>query len=251
MGLEAASFISQLNAANPVGGVDNYSTADDHLRLLKSVLLAQFPNFTAAAVTATVAQINFLVGVTSGIQAQIDTKEATANKNAANGYAGLDGSAQLANARVSASNVTQHQAALSIALTQLTGATYPAASGVNITNLNASALASGSVPDARVPLSNVNQHQGSLSIGTGQLTGSMPDARIPASNVTQHQAALSIAATQLTGSIADARIPVSNVSQHQASIKTRNVTGKGGTSVTLQSGGSASGGSDGDVILIY
>ncbi|KKM61791.1 hypothetical protein LCGC14_1528190 [marine sediment metagenome] len=47
MGLESATFISELVASNPVGGVDDYATADDHLRLIKAVLKGQFPNFTA------------------------------------------------------------------------------------------------------------------------------------------------------------------------------------------------------------
>lgn len=90
MSLETASFISQLNAANPVGAVDDYSTTDDHLRMIKAVLQGQFPNFTAAAVTATVAELNLLAGaaaaglsaaeilfvngVTSSIQTQLDSK---------------------------------------------------------------------------------------------------------------------------------------------------------------------------------
>ncbi|KKN64459.1 hypothetical protein LCGC14_0491470 [marine sediment metagenome] len=65
MGLESASYISQLVATNPVGGVDDYATADDHLRLIKAVLQGQFPNFTAAAMNATVVELNKLVGVTA------------------------------------------------------------------------------------------------------------------------------------------------------------------------------------------
>ena len=166
--------------------------------------------------------------------------------------AGNIGSGTFNNARVAESNVTQHQAALSLAATQ---------------------LASGSIPDARVPASNVTQHQAALTIGktqvtdfdffartavtgtpvffaekyagtvyanlsgdasavsgitagqipnldTGKLTsGTLADARVAESNVTQHQAALSLAATQLTsGSIPNARVPASNVTQHQASL---------------------------------
>lgn len=55
MGLEAASFISQLDAANPLG-TDQKGQGDDHLRLIKAVLLATLPNFNAA-LTATPAQI--------------------------------------------------------------------------------------------------------------------------------------------------------------------------------------------------
>lgn len=61
MALETATYISQLVSTNPTGA-DDRSTADDHLRLIKAVLLAQFPNFTAAAMTATVAELNLLAG---------------------------------------------------------------------------------------------------------------------------------------------------------------------------------------------
>lgn len=66
MGIETATYINQLNSANPVGNVDAYSTADDHLRLIKSVLLAQFPNATAVAMTATWADLNLLAGAAAG-----------------------------------------------------------------------------------------------------------------------------------------------------------------------------------------
>lgn len=78
MAIEAATYISQLVAANPPGS-DNRTTADDHLRLIKSVLLAQFPSLGAAAVNATAAQINYLVGVTSAVQTQIDAKAPSAS----------------------------------------------------------------------------------------------------------------------------------------------------------------------------
>jgi microcystin-dependent protein len=60
MGLETASFINQLNVNNPVH-TDPVDQADSHLRLIKSVLQAQFPNFTAAAIASTNAQIDAVV----------------------------------------------------------------------------------------------------------------------------------------------------------------------------------------------
>lgn len=83
-------------------------------------------------------------------------------------------------------------------------------------------------------------------------SGTFADARIAQSNVTQHQAALSLATSQVTsGTFADARVAQSNVTQHQAAIKGKNITGKSGVSFTIQSGGTASGGADGDLIGIY
>lgn len=61
MGLEAATYISGLVATNPVGATDPVSQGDDHIRLLKSVLLATLPGLTGA-VSATHTELNQLHG---------------------------------------------------------------------------------------------------------------------------------------------------------------------------------------------
>lgn len=58
MSLETATYISDLVSTNPVGATDFVNQGDDHIRLLKAVLQAQFPNLGAAAVTYTAAQLN-------------------------------------------------------------------------------------------------------------------------------------------------------------------------------------------------
>lgn len=60
MPLESATYISDLVVTNPPG-TDNLSTADDHIRLLKSVLKTTFPNITGA-VTVTQAALNAIGG---------------------------------------------------------------------------------------------------------------------------------------------------------------------------------------------
>jgi len=77
MSVETASHISQLNTSWPQA-VDLISEGDDHIRLIKTVLKTQFPNFGTNAITATAAEVNYLVGVTSAIQTQIDGKAGTA-----------------------------------------------------------------------------------------------------------------------------------------------------------------------------
>lgn len=72
MTVETASYISQLDPTYPAAG-DPKSEGDNHLRLLKNVLKTQFPSFGTTAITATAAEVNYLVGVTSGVQAQIST----------------------------------------------------------------------------------------------------------------------------------------------------------------------------------
>jgi hypothetical protein len=64
MTVETASYISQLNTSYPAVG-DAVGEGDDHLRLIKTVLQTQFPNLTAAAVNATVTELNLLDGVTA------------------------------------------------------------------------------------------------------------------------------------------------------------------------------------------
>ena len=65
MGLETASYISELVAANPTA-TDPISQGEDHLRLIKSVLQTQFSGLSGTtAVTSSGAELNILDGVTA------------------------------------------------------------------------------------------------------------------------------------------------------------------------------------------
>ena len=82
MALESATYISDLNAANPAA-TDGLAQADDHFRLIKGAVKATFPNVTgavtashgaldaastfAASITASAAEINVLDGVSAGL----------------------------------------------------------------------------------------------------------------------------------------------------------------------------------------
>ena len=59
MTVEAATFISNLVPANPANSDDRKEGAE-HLRLIKTILQAQFPNFTAVAVTPSALYLNEL-----------------------------------------------------------------------------------------------------------------------------------------------------------------------------------------------
>ncbi len=63
MGLESFSYITSLNASNPVHATDQVSVGDDHLRGVKTTLLNSFPQ-VAGAVTVTHTEFNNLDGVT-------------------------------------------------------------------------------------------------------------------------------------------------------------------------------------------
>lgn len=71
MGLESATYVGQLNSSNPAAS-DQRSQGDDHIRLVKATLLASFPAVTGA-VTPTHTELNYVDGVTSAIQTQLDS----------------------------------------------------------------------------------------------------------------------------------------------------------------------------------
>lgn len=77
MSLETGTYINSLVSTNPVSG-DPKSQGDDHLRLIKSTILSTWPNITGA-VTPTHTELNYVDGVTSAIQTQIDAKSPIAN----------------------------------------------------------------------------------------------------------------------------------------------------------------------------
>lgn len=78
MGTESPTYISDLNTAWPLGS-DPKTTADNHIRNVKTAVKNTFPN-VAGAVTPTHTEFNYLVGVTSGIQSQIAAKGAVAGQ---------------------------------------------------------------------------------------------------------------------------------------------------------------------------
>lgn len=104
MALESGTYINSLVATNPVA-TDGLAEADDHMRLIKATIKSTFPSITGAVTathtqlnalsgyTGTVADLNYakdlnatgvtatefdyLDGVTSNIQTQLGTKQAT------------------------------------------------------------------------------------------------------------------------------------------------------------------------------
>ena len=76
MSLESATYISDLDSANPTAS-DPKSQGDDHIRLVKATVKTTFPN-VSGAVTPTHTELNYVDGVTSPIQTQLDAKGAKA-----------------------------------------------------------------------------------------------------------------------------------------------------------------------------
>lgn len=63
MGLEAATYISDLDVNNPAGG-DAASTLDNHIRMIKQVLINQLGNLPDVALTAIAAAVLNDLGIT-------------------------------------------------------------------------------------------------------------------------------------------------------------------------------------------
>lgn len=130
MGLETFSYITSLNSSNPVHATDPVSQGDDHLRGVKTTLLNSWPNINAA-VNFTPTEGNYLVGVTSAIQTQIDGKSATSHTHPTSDIV----SGTMADARIAESNVTQHEAALTVTESQVSDLGTYLSDGDQITNL--------------------------------------------------------------------------------------------------------------------
>ena len=77
MALESTTYINGLVATNPAG-TDARSQGDDHIRMVKSSVKATFPNITGA-ITPTHTELNYVDGVTSALQTQLDTKAPSAS----------------------------------------------------------------------------------------------------------------------------------------------------------------------------
>jgi len=88
MPVESGTTISQLDQTWPLGS-DNLQQGDDHIRFIKSVLIAQFPGALGQgfneAIVATEAELNYLSGVTSNVQDQINSITSDVNFYAPSG----------------------------------------------------------------------------------------------------------------------------------------------------------------------
>jgi len=69
--LTGTKYIDDLNSSNPAAG-DNVSEGDDHIRGIKNVLKLTFPNIDGA-ISASDTELNYVDGVTSSIQSQLNT----------------------------------------------------------------------------------------------------------------------------------------------------------------------------------
>lgn len=157
MALESATYIDDLVASNPVGGTDDYATADDHLRLIKSVLQNSFPNISGA-MNASDVELNTLDGILAS----------TAELNILDGYTGTTGDLNILSGAdvggLTAAELMYVAGVTSDIQTQING--KAASSHTHAaTDIN-----SGVMANAQIQESNVTQHQGALSITESQIS---------------------------------------------------------------------------------
>jgi hypothetical protein len=107
--------------------------------------------------TVTTAELNYLDGVTSNVQTQLDAKQGSGSYLTGNETITLSGDAT--GSGTTAITVT-------VDMSGLSGTTYAAGSGANITALNASNISSGTISDARLPASITSDITGNAATAT-------------------------------------------------------------------------------------
>lgn len=157
MALEAATYVSQLDPTLPTGSGANgtKSEGDNVLRLIKQTLVTTLPNLTGP-VTATHTELNYVDGVTSAIQTQIDGKAGLASPTftgtpAAPTAAVATSSTQLATtAFVQAALAAASTAPTAMVLNIVTGTSQTAVSGGHyvLTNVAATTVTLPASPTA-------------------------------------------------------------------------------------------------------
>jgi len=119
--LETGTYINSLVSTNPVATTDQLGGVADHVHLLKSTILATLPNVTGA-VTPTHTELNYVDGVTSAIQTQIDLKAPLASPT----FTGVP----LVPTAASGTNTSQ-AASTAFVIAESLSATLPAQTGNN------------------------------------------------------------------------------------------------------------------------
>ena len=184
MALETASYIDGLVATNPTGA-DSRTTADDHLRLIKAALKRTFPN-VAGAVNPTHTELNYVDGLTSTAQDQLNTlKTGKLNISATAVYAQSAGGATSAQFATSATNATS--AVFATSATNATSAVFAtsatratsAVQATNATNASSAAYAFSATNATSADRATTAVY----SISAGDYNGAVSAGQIPNASV--------------------------------------------------------------------
>lgn len=178
MGLETATYISDLVSTNPAAG-DAKSQGDDHIRLVKSTVKATFPN-VSGAVTATHTELNIMDGVTASTAELNILDGVTASTAELNIMHGVTASTAELNytAGVTSAIQTQINAKASIASPTFTGtpAAPTAATGTSTTQIATTAFVSATAFNSALPSQSGNGGKFVTTDGVNASWGAIPAA---------------------------------------------------------------------------
>lgn len=283
MALETASYVANLVESNP-DGLDQRSTADNHLRLIKAALKRTFPKMDGP-VSLSSAQVMYLGDLSASVQLQLNQLRdgsATANNalyaNSASLalYANSASFASLARTANSASYAALAGQATSASFATLAAtansASYAALAGTAAlaTQANTATLAltansasyaalagTAALATNATNASNANTVGGfAASQSTLASTAAVRDsnAYLHAVYYRMTAAVTNPAATELITGTGDGYFYRSTIASAGQYIEARNITGRSGTAKTLASGSgppSLSGSTNGDLFYYY
>lgn len=283
MALETASYVANLVESNP-DGLDQRSTADNHLRLIKAALKRTFPKMDGA-VSLSSAQVMYLNDVSASVQLQLNQLRdgsATANNalyansaslalyaNSASfaTLAGLANSASyavLAGQATSASFATLAATANSASYAALAGtASLANSASFAVTAAHAWSASFATVAATATTATNATTAANALELGGYPVSESPDGSTVPvrsgagfiyavAFNTTISQEAST--PTDIVGTTGDGFLRRITLATVGASIQARNITGRTGTAKNLAAGSgppSLSGSTNGDMWFYY
>lgn len=268
MALETASYVANLVASNPDGG-DQLSTVDDHLRLLKAVLLRTFPKMDGA-VSLSAAQISYLGDLSASVQLQLNAlRDGSATANAAiyansASFAVQAGFAQSASYAVRASRAESASyaalAGTAAAASFATSAGYAASAGFATAAASATNATNAVNAQTAATASSANNASNAAA-----LAGLAPSENAAGSTVVIRTSSGYIFSVYLNQSSAEGEggtitsfatfqgdnyIRKSRPDQVGAQLSCQNISGRTGVAKTLSSS-APSGGSNGDIHYQY
>ena len=226
MALETASYVANLVESNP-DGLDQRSTADNHLRLIKAALKRTFPKMDGP-VSLSSAQVMYIGDLSASAQLQLNQlRDGSATANNAL-YANSASYAAVAGNTLAVGGVSHSDVAI---LTRTTDQTFVGAVVVRTSgSVGSAAFRSGSAnfPGYIEFRTAEGTRRGYIGFGTGtslQLLGennwnwdfSGSVAPTISGNSILH-AASTLDASKLFGSVPSASIPLAAVQQHQSSL---------------------------------
>lgn len=227
MALETASYVANLQESNP-DGLDQRSTADNHLRLIKAALKRTFPKMDGP-VSLSAAQVMYLGDLSASVQLQLNQlRDGSATANNAL-YANSASYAANAGNAIAVGGFSHSDVAILARTVDQTfaGAVVVKASGsIGSVGLRTGSTAFPGYVEYRTPdgtrrgfIGFGNSNNRLQIVGENNWGWDFSGSVAPAynGNLLLH-AGSSLNAASLTGSIPNASVPLSAVQQHQASL---------------------------------